>query len=284
MLAPERARLRVKGRSGTKPGSILKRQIPIRTFAEWDEALPGFCEIDLVAHDGGDGFGEFCQTLDLTCVATGWTECRAVKNKAQRWCFEALLDIQATLPFPLLGLDSDNRSEFINDQLYRYCTDTAPSEASRSPGHGPTERTTTASSSQKNWPVVRQNVGYARYDTPAELEVLNELYALLRLYRELLPAPDEARLQDQAGSQGNQALRPARTPQPTRRRLASHRAGGHVSGPAARDQPDQARSEKGGEAPRSPLRREEVLLDGDFEDIFGEATDGSFQGHLDVRN
>jgi hypothetical protein len=93
MLAPERARLRVKGRSGTKPGSILKRQIPIRTFAEWDEALPGFCEMDLVAHDGGDGFGEFCQTLDLTCVATGWTECRAVKNKAQRWCFDALLDI-----------------------------------------------------------------------------------------------------------------------------------------------------------------------------------------------
>jgi len=70
-LAPERARLQVRGRSGTKPGSILRRQIPIRTFAQWDDARPGFCEVDLVAHDGGSPYGEFCQTLDLTCVATG---------------------------------------------------------------------------------------------------------------------------------------------------------------------------------------------------------------------
>src|SRR5207249_546266 len=82
-LAPERRRLQVKGRSGTKPGSILRSQIPIRTFAEWDDHRPGFCEVDLVAHDGGSPWGEFCQTLDLTCVATGWTEPRAVPNKAQ---------------------------------------------------------------------------------------------------------------------------------------------------------------------------------------------------------
>src|SRR5205807_3271952 len=74
LLAPERARLEVKGRSGTKPGSILKNQIPIRTFSEWDERAPGFCEVDLVAHDGGDARGEFCQTLTLTCVNSGWTE------------------------------------------------------------------------------------------------------------------------------------------------------------------------------------------------------------------
>jgi hypothetical protein len=178
MLAPERARLHVRGRSGTKPRSILQRQIPIRTFAEWDEARPGFCEIDLVAHDGRDPYGEFCQTLDLTCVATGWTECRAVRNKAQRWCFEALLDIQAGLPFALLGLDSDNGSEFINDQLFRYCTEHAITfTRSR-----PYRKNDNCFVEQKNWPVVRQNVGYARYDTPDELEVLNELYALLRLY------------------------------------------------------------------------------------------------------
>lgn len=178
MLAPERTRLRVKGRQGTKPGSILKRQIPIRTFAEWDEARPGFCEIDLVAHDGGDTFGEYCQTLDLTCVATGWTECRAVPNKAQRWCFEALLDIEAALPFPLLGLDSDNGSEFINDQLFRYCTERGITfTRSR-----PYRKNDNCFVEQKNWPVVRQNVGYARYDTPAEFAVLNELYGHLRLY------------------------------------------------------------------------------------------------------
>jgi hypothetical protein len=178
MLATERYRLRVRGRQGTKPGSILKRQIPIRTFAEWDEARPGFCEMDLVAHDGGDAVGDFCQTLDLTCVATGWTECRAVKNKAQRWCFEALVDIEASLPFPLLGLDSDNGSEFINDQLFRYCAERRITfTRSR-----PYRKNDNCFVEQKNWPVVRQNVGYARYDTPEELKALNELYAHLRLY------------------------------------------------------------------------------------------------------
>ena len=119
-LAPERSRLEVKGRSGTKPGSILKSQIPIRTFAEWDERSPGFCEIDLVAHDGGDARGEFCQTLTLTCVFSGWTELRAVRNKAQAHVFEALRTIRAALPFPLRGLDCDNGSEFINAHLHRY--------------------------------------------------------------------------------------------------------------------------------------------------------------------
>jgi hypothetical protein len=99
-LGPERARLRVRGRSGTKPGSILRRQVPIRTFHEWDDARPGFCETDLVAHDGGSPYGEFCQTLDLTCVATGWTEPRALRNKAQRWVTEAIDDIARTCPSP----------------------------------------------------------------------------------------------------------------------------------------------------------------------------------------
>jgi hypothetical protein len=177
-LAPERARLRVKGRSGTKPGSILKRQIPIRTFADWDDARPGFCEMDLVAHDGGDPAGDFCQTLTVTCVATGWTEVRALRNKAQRWCFEALVDIERSLPFPLLGLDSDNGSEFINDQLFRYCTERSITfTRSR-----PYRKNDNCFVEQKNWPVVRQQVGYGRYDTAEELACLRELYGHLRYY------------------------------------------------------------------------------------------------------
>lgn len=178
LLAPERRRLQVKGRSGTKPGTLLRSQIPIRTFAEWDERRPGFCEVDLVGHEGGDPSGQFCQTLNLTCVATGWTEMRAVPNKAQRWVFEALLDIERTLPFPLLGLDSDNGSEFINDHLFGYCSERGitftRSRAFRKNDNCFVE--------QKNWTVVRQQVGYARYDTPQELEVLRELYSHLRLY------------------------------------------------------------------------------------------------------
>jgi hypothetical protein len=177
-LAPERRRLQVKGRSGTKPGSILRRQIPIRTFAEWDDARPGFCEVDLVAHDGGSPWGQFCQTLDLTCVATGWTEPRALPNKAQRWVHEAIDEIATVLPFPLLGLDSDNGAEFINMHLFRYCTERGITfTRSR-----PYRKNDNCYVEQKNWPVVRQSVGYARYDTSIELEAMSELYGVLRLY------------------------------------------------------------------------------------------------------
>jgi hypothetical protein len=178
LLAADRAALRIRGRSGTKPGSILRRQIPIRTFAEWDEARPGFCEVDLVAHDGGSPYGEFCQTLDLTCVATGWTEPRALPNKAQRWVHEAIDEIRQDLPFPLLGLDCDNGAEFINMQLYRYCAERGITfTRSR-----PYRKNDNCYVEQKNWSVVRQQVGYGRYDTPAELEALRDLYRVLRLY------------------------------------------------------------------------------------------------------
>jgi len=178
MLAPERARLRVKGRSGTKPGSILKRQIPIRTFAQWNEDRAGFCEVDLVGHDGGNPAGEFCHTLDLTCVKTGWTEPRAIRTKAQRWVREALADIEKELPFPLLGIDCDNGSEFINVELFRWC-EAREITFTRS---RPNRKNDNCFVEQKNWPVVRQQVGYLRYDTPQELECLRELYSYLRLY------------------------------------------------------------------------------------------------------
>jgi hypothetical protein len=177
-LAPERRRLQVKGRSGTKPGSMLKRQIPIRTFAQWDDARPGFCEADLVAHDGGSPFGEFCQTLDLTCVATGWTEPRGLPNKAQRWVHEAIDEIAKELPFPLVGLDCDNGSEFINMQLYRYCEDHSITFTRSRPYH----KNDNCYVEQKNWPVVRQQVGYARYEGLEQLEALKALYRVLRLY------------------------------------------------------------------------------------------------------
>jgi hypothetical protein len=148
LLAGERARMRLKGRSGTKPGSMLRNQIPIRTFADWDEVRPGFCEIDLVAHDGGTAAGEYCQTLTLTDVASGWCEPRALRNKAQRWVHEALAGLAAELPFPLLGLDSDNGAEFINHQILGFCQ-TREITFTRA---RPIARTTTASSSRRTGP------------------------------------------------------------------------------------------------------------------------------------
>ena len=102
-IADDRAKLEVRGRSHTKPGSLLKDAIPIRTWAQWDDAVPGFVEIDLVGHDGGNAAGDHCFTLTVTDIATGWTENRAVRNKAQKWVFAALEDITKAFPFPIIG-------------------------------------------------------------------------------------------------------------------------------------------------------------------------------------
>lgn len=178
LLAPERKKAQLKGRSTTKPGTLLKRQIEIRTFCDWDETKPGFVEVDLVAHDGGNGSGEYCYTLDVTDVWTGWTETRAVKNKAQVWVFEALKEIKARLPFKLLGIDSDNGGEFINQHLLTYCS-TQNIKFTRG---RPYKKNDNCYVEEKNYSVVRKTVGYARYDTEQELALLNELYSLLRLY------------------------------------------------------------------------------------------------------
>lgn len=178
LLRPERKKHELKGRSQTKPGTLLKHQIPIRTFAEWNDARPGFVEIDLVSHEGGCAAGDFCHTLDLTDVATTWTETAAVRNKSQERVFEALKKLRENLPFPLLGLDSDNGSEFINHNLDGYCRQESitftRSRAARKNDNCFVE--------QKNWSVVRRAVGYARYDTDEQLNLLNELYHHLRLY------------------------------------------------------------------------------------------------------
>lgn len=175
LLAPERRRMQIKGRSGTKPGTLLRNQIPIRTFADWDDARPGFCEVDLVGHDGGSAVGEYCQTLMLTDVASGWCEPRAVPNKAQRWVHEAIGEVAEGLPFPLLGLDSDNGAEFINHHLIAFCQARDVTFTRTRPYR----KNDNCFVEQKNWTVVRQAVGYARYDSAAELEVLNQLYASL---------------------------------------------------------------------------------------------------------
>ena len=178
LLKKDKARYRLKGRARTKPGTLLLNQIPIRTFADWDTKESGFMEIDLVGHDGGNGRGEYIQTLAMTDVCSGWTETQAVKNKAQVWVFEALTDIRKRLPFPLLGIDSDNGSEFINDQLLRYCQQEQLSfTRSR-----PYRKNDNCFVEQKNYSVVRRTVGYHRYQTERELKILNELYCSLRLY------------------------------------------------------------------------------------------------------
>jgi Integrase core domain len=173
-LAGERAKYQLRGRVGTKPGSLLKSQIPVRTWAEWDDARPGFVEIDLVWHDGGNRGGGHAFTLTVTDIATGWTENRSVPDKTGKCVLAALNDIAAKMPFPILGVDCDNGSEFINDHLLQWCTKRKITFTRARPAN----KNDGCHVEQKNWAVVRTIVGYHRYDTAAELLLLNEIWQL----------------------------------------------------------------------------------------------------------
>jgi hypothetical protein len=173
-LADERAKHRIKGRVGTKPGSLLKSQIPVRTWAEWDDAVPGFVEIDTVFHDGGNRGGGHAFTLTVTDIATGWTENRSLSDRAAKTVLAALNDIARRMPFPILGVDSDNGSEFINEDLLGWCEGRQITFTRARPGN----KNDGCHVEQKNWSVVRTVVGYYRYDTAAELLLLNEIWQL----------------------------------------------------------------------------------------------------------
>ena len=162
----------------TKPGSMLKKSIPIRTFADWEEDTPGFLEIDLVAHCGESTEGLFLNTLSTVDVASGWSECMGVWGKGQQRVRSAIHRVRQRLPFPLLGLDSDNGSEFINHYLFNYCQEEEIT-FTRSRSY---KKNDSCHVEQKNWSVVRRLVGYDRYDSKAALEALNRVYNLTRLY------------------------------------------------------------------------------------------------------
>jgi len=178
LLQEDKKKLEIKCRGRTKPGTLLKNQIPIRTYSDWDEKKVGFVEIDLVSHDGGNVTGDFAQSLDVTDIHTGWTETSAVKNKAQSNVFAGLKEIVNRLPFKILGIDSDNGGEFINAQLLRYCQQNKIT-FTRSRAY---RKNDNCFIEQKNYSIVRRNAGYYRYDSPQALQTLNQLYLLLRLY------------------------------------------------------------------------------------------------------
>ena len=177
-LRPYRLLRRPRGLSTTKPGSLLKQQVPVHTYTPWEDQRPGFVEIDLVAHCGGTTAGFYLNTLTVTDVATGWTECIGVWGKGQAAVVEALQQVCARLPFPLLGIDSDNGSEFLNAHLVRWCEQ----EQLTFTRSRPYWKNDQAHVEQKNWSVVRRLLGYDRYETRAALAALNRVYEHLRLW------------------------------------------------------------------------------------------------------
>jgi hypothetical protein len=177
LLKPDKKKLALKGKCGTKPGNLLKKQIPVRTYYPDADKKCGFFEIDTVHHCGFSDSGEFCLTLTATDVYSGWVELRPLLNKAHKWVLEALADIRSSLPFPLTGIDSDNGSEFINTALLKWCS-SHHIQFTRSRAY---HKNDNCFVEQKNNSAVRNVIGYGRFSSPLERN------ALAAVYRSLCP-------------------------------------------------------------------------------------------------
>jgi hypothetical protein len=170
-LRERKQRLKRRRYGGTRPGALLKHQIPVRTEA-WDVRVPGFTEVDLVSHSGNTASGEFAYSLNLTDLHTTWTETRAMLGKGEAAVVAAFEDIQGALPFRLLGIDSDNGSEFLNRHLARWCWQ-RDIQFTRS---RPYKKDDNAHVEQKNWTHVRKLLAWDRYATTQAVEAINDLY------------------------------------------------------------------------------------------------------------
>jgi hypothetical protein len=183
-LSPHKRTVRRRLYGTTRPGSLLKHMVPIKTD-HWDVTLPGYLEIDLVSHSGPSAAGEFIYTLDCVDIATGWVERQAVMGKGQLGIVSALREIEQRLPFPLRGIDSDNGSEFINTHLFNFCQQRPKDSSVQFTRSRPYKKDDNAHVEQKNWTHVRKLLGWERYDTLEALKMINQLYRELRIFQNL---------------------------------------------------------------------------------------------------
>ena len=216
LIKSERKKVFGKGKTTTKPGTLLKHQIPIRVFTRWDDRKPGFGEIDLVAHCGITVKGEFAYTLDFIDLDINWNECVAFLGRGENNAQKALKLIQVRLPFKLLGIDSDNGEEFINWHLYRWCkkeeiTFTRCREY---------RKNDQAHVEEKNWSVVRRYTGYKRFETQEQVDLLNKLYEQLRLYFNFFQATLKLERKERIGGKVKRIYPKAKTPY---QRVLEHR-------------------------------------------------------------
>lgn len=175
LLKPNKARFGTKGFSGTKPGTLIKNQIPIKTN-QWEETKPGYMEADTVAHCGNSLSGDFIWSLTMTDILTTWTENRACWNKGAEGVGDGIDDIEANLPFNLKGFDCDNGSEFLNYHLIRKFEKRPKTKAIQFTRSRPYKKNDNAHVEQKNWTHVRQLFGYHRFDKRILVKLMNDLY------------------------------------------------------------------------------------------------------------
>ena len=207
LLAPEKRQRRRRLYGRTKPGTLLKHHIAIKTD-HWDVTEPGFTEVDLVSHSGECADGDFAQSLDLTDIHTTWVETRAVLGKSQVRVQEALETLRTQLPFPLRGIDSDNGSEFINAHLHGYCQ----ARGIQFTRGRPYKKDDNAHVEQKNWTHVRKHMGYLRYDTDAAVAAMNDVYADLRLLQNLFLPSVKLQTKERVGARVRRRYGPPCTP------------------------------------------------------------------------
>lgn len=207
VLAPVKRTLKTRQYGGTKPGTLLKHHIPIKTD-RWDTQVPGFTEIDLVTHSGERADGEFAYTLNLTDIQTTWVESGAVLGKGQVRVCTQLDALRRQLPFALAGIDSDNGTEFINAHLVRYC---ATHQIQFTRGR-PYKKDDNAHIEQKNWTHVRKLFGYLRYDTVEAVAAMNAVYADLRLLQNLFLPTVKLLRKDRVGAKVRRVYDAPQTP------------------------------------------------------------------------
>ena len=192
----------------TQPGSLLKASIPLKTWHEWDDAAPGFIEIDLVSHDGGDNNGPFFYTLDATDVATGWTESITVRSKGERIVSAGLQQLCIRFPFAVLGIHSDNGGEFINHHLLKWCTDRKITFTRGRANH----KNDQAYVEQKNWTKVRHAAGYYRYDSARELDLLNQMWPIQSQLNNVFGTQQKLKTKTRRGAKVTKTYDTAATP------------------------------------------------------------------------
>src|SRR6266487_2545022 len=200
--------LGLRGLSTTRAGTLLKQQIPIRTFEEWKETRPGFLEADLVAHCGADIEGGYLYTLTLTDIATGWTECLPLLYRSQETVLAAIQRARTLFPFPILGIDTDNGGEFINEVLIAYCEQ----EQMTFTRGRPNLKNDQCFVEQKNGAIVRQVVGYDRLVGEHAYRQLTELYRALRLYVNCFQPSMKLLSKERDGKKVRFVYDPAKTP------------------------------------------------------------------------
>jgi len=195
----------------TRPGSLLKHMIPIKTD-HWDVTTPGYLEIDLVSHSGASAVGEFLHSLDCVDIATCWVERKAVMGKGGFGILNAVIEIEHKLPFRLRGIDSDNGSEFINNHLLTFCQQRPAGCAIQFTRSRPYKKDDNAHIEQKNWTHVRKLLGWDRYDTAQALEATNRLYEELRIFQNLFQPSMKLQCKIRKGSRLIRRYDTARTP------------------------------------------------------------------------